>query len=80
MQDWEGQSAIHVPIAARTINPTTIGIMSSGGGATMGGALSGIPRSAAKSGVGTALKVNRPASPIAIRRRRMTQFPLLLER
>ena len=79
MQDCWGHNAIHVPIAARTINAITIGITSSGGGATMGGALSGIPRSAANTGVVVALTVNRPASPIAIRRRLMTQFPLLLE-
>ena len=81
MQDCWGHNAIHVPIAARTINAITTGIMSSGGGATMGGALSGIPRSAANTGVVVvALKANRPASPVAIRPRRMTKFPLLLER
>ena len=80
MQDCWGHNAIHVPIAARTINAITIGITSSGGGATMGGALSGIPRSAANTGVVVALKANRPASPTAIRRSRMTQFPLLLDR
>ena len=80
MQDCSKHNAIHAPIAAAAAAAIKIGVTSSGGGATMGGALSGIPRSAAKSGVGTALKVNRPASPAAIRRRRMTQVPLLLDR
>jgi hypothetical protein len=50
--------------------PAAIGNKStSGGGATMGGALSGIPRSAAGAGVAVTVKASKPADKIAKTRR-----------